>query len=72
MCYGDDDMEIFLNGKQVQTDSRNLADLTSEQHLQAESLIIEVNGTIIPEKEWNIYPLSPGDRVEFLHFVGGG
>ncbi len=65
-------MEILLNGKQVRTDSCNLADLSREQHVKTKSLIIEINGTIVPEKKWKTHPVSTGDQIEFLHFVGGG
>ncbi|WP_457577858.1 sulfur carrier protein ThiS [Desulfomarina sp.] len=65
-------MEIFLNGKQVQTSCGTLADLTLEQHVETQFLIVEINGTVIPEQDWKTHPVSAGDRVELLHFVGGG
>jgi len=65
-------MEIFLNGKQVQTGCSTLADLALEQQVETTSLVIELNGTVIPEQDWKNHPVSAGDRVELLHFVGGG
>jgi thiamine biosynthesis protein ThiS len=65
-------MVIFLNGKQVETDCSNLKHLVFDQHLETDSLVIEINGTVIPEKLWRTHPVCAGDRIEFLHFVGGG
>jgi thiamine biosynthesis protein ThiS len=56
----------------VETDCSNLKHLVFDQHLETDSLVIEINGTVIPEKLWRTHPVCAGDRIEFLHFVGGG
>jgi sulfur carrier protein len=33
---------------------------------------VEHNGKIVPRTEWTETPLSDGDRLEIVHFVGGG
>jgi thiamine biosynthesis protein ThiS len=33
---------------------------------------IEHNGNIVPRAEWTDARLADGDRLEIVHFVGGG
>ena len=35
-------------------------------------LAVAVNGQIVPRAEWPEHELSPDDRVEVLHAIGGG
>lgn len=49
-----------------------VADLIGFLGLKAERLAIEVNRRIVRRAEWATTPLAEGDRVEIVHFVGGG
>jgi sulfur carrier protein len=66
-------MKITLNGQ-----SRELAGNVTLQQLIEQSLktsqrvIVEVNGTIIKNTQWNSLTLRDGDSVELVSFVGGG
>ena len=66
-------MNIIVNG-----DDKNIADgvfisdLISELGLQAERLAVEVNRRIVRRAEWPSTTLKEGDKVEIVHFVGGG
>lgn len=66
-------MDIILNGQ-----SRNLRNgATIGELLQAELLgerrvAVEVNGQIVARGQHGSYQLSPGDRVEIVHALGGG
>jgi thiamine biosynthesis protein ThiS len=40
--------------------------------LQRRGLAVEVNGTIIPHREFSSYRLKSADRVEVVALVGGG
>ncbi len=33
---------------------------------------VECNGEIVPRAEWPVTALVEGDRLEVVHFVGGG
>jgi sulfur carrier protein len=51
--------------------------LTLEQILQhlaikPDRVAVEHNGSIVSRKSWNTTPISPNDRLEIVHFVGGG
>jgi sulfur carrier protein len=40
--------------------------------LKADRIAIEQNGTIIPRTAWPTTLVSDNDRLEIVHFVGGG
>ena len=40
--------------------------------LKPDRVAIERNGEIAARTEWQTLELQPGDRVELVHFVGGG
>jgi sulfur carrier protein len=69
-------MYFVLNGQ-----SREFARLASPVHLQelvadlglkGDRVAVELNGTIVPRTEWGATRLAEGDRLEIVHFVGGG
>ena len=47
-------------------------DLIAELGLKGDRLAIEQNGNIIPRTDWATTTLTEGDRLEIVHFVGGG
>lgn len=65
-------MEISLNGKKTASNVTTLMDLVLEQGIDPEALIAEVNFEVIPQENWNLFALRPGDTIELLSFVGGG
>lgn len=36
------------------------------------TVVVELNGTIVPRGEFGEATLASGDRIEIVHFVGGG
>jgi sulfur carrier protein len=40
--------------------------------LAPERLAIELNRQVVRRADWQQTPLKDGDRVEIVHFVGGG
>jgi sulfur carrier protein len=40
--------------------------------LQGDRVAVEHNGEIVPRASWAETVLSAGDRLEVVHFVGGG
>ena len=66
-------MNIILNGEPKEvTESIALDRLIIELGLKSERLAIEVNRRIIRRADWPSTTLSEGDKVEIVHFVGGG
>ena len=69
-------MNLQINGE-----SRNFADVAHQFTLAAliESLAmksdrvaVELNRDIVPRERWPETLLKDGDRLEIVHFVGGG
>jgi sulfur carrier protein len=69
-------LTVILNGQSRQFDtlsqSGNLEQLIGELGLKGDRVAVEHNGEIVPRAVWAKTVLNPGDRLEVVHFVGGG
>lgn len=66
-------MQIEVNGKTRQVgEGRMVADLLQELELDGRLVVVELNRQIIRRTEYTDVALQDGDRVEIVHFVGGG
>lgn len=67
-------MRLMINGKstEVTDDNRTLADLITLPEWSGRLMIIERNGEIVSKENYKDTILSEGDRIELIHFVGGG
>ena len=64
---------ITVNGKPIQcTTPITLTELIQNQGLNPERIALELNGEIIKRSEFDTTFASDGDKVEMVHFVGGG
>jgi sulfur carrier protein len=75
-----EDKSLTLNLK-VNGQMRRLSLLTNDQSLgsllaalavRKELVAIALNDMIVPRGEWDRTLVSEGDRLEIVHFVGGG
>ena len=65
--------KIQLNGKKVVIKSNySILDLLKKYKLTNKKIAIEYNGTIIPKTNYNKKFLKNNDKVEIVHFIGGG
>ncbi len=65
--------EIIVNGKQTQVlTTWTVDDLIQDLELVGMQVAVEVNGQIISRDLWAKQTLGSGDRIEIVHFVGGG
>ena len=69
-------LTLVLNG-QSRTFPKLMSSATLEQvveelGLKADRIAVELNGTIVPRLERVECVLKDGDRLELVHFVGGG
>ena len=70
---GQDTIEIIVNGDALQvSQGARVTDLVKQLELAPERLAIELNLSILPRAKWPEIELRPGDRLEIVHFVGGG
>jgi sulfur carrier protein len=49
-----------------------LAQLVAELQLKGDRIAVELNGDIVERARWPETTLSARDRLEVVHFVGGG
>lgn len=50
----------------------HLQDLIAALGLKGDRVAVEHNGNIVSRAEWASTGLADGDRLEIVHFVGGG
>ena len=65
--------KIQLNGKKVVIKSNSsLFDLLTKYKLTNKKVAIECNGVIISKNNYKKKKLNNNDKVEIVHFIGGG
>jgi sulfur carrier protein len=66
-------MEITVNGIAREVpDGLSVRDLVVHLGLTEGPVAVEVNREVVPRASHASRPVSPGDVVEVVHFVGGG
>ncbi|SFS16127.1 sulfur carrier protein [Granulicella pectinivorans] len=50
----------------------NLAELVDALGVKGDRVALELNGEIVSRARWAEASLANGDKVEMVHFVGGG
>ena len=65
--------KIQLNGSPyVINNETNLNQLLNKLRIQKNKVAIEVNGVIVEKNKYPKVILNKGDKVEIVHFIGGG
>ena len=66
-------MIVVINGEETElADGVSVKELVETLDMKPARLAVEVNRRIIRKAEWGSTSLSDGDKVEIVHFVGGG
>jgi len=66
-------VQIQINGEARDVANQStLEDLVRELSLQPQRIAIELNHNVVRRNEWSETVLNGDDRVEIVHFVGGG
>ncbi|HEU5232497.1 MAG TPA: sulfur carrier protein ThiS [Terriglobales bacterium] len=66
-------MTLTINGENRNfTSVSTVSDLVSELGMKADRVAIELNRDLLPRDRWASTQLSDGDKLEIVHFVGGG
>lgn len=69
-------MKLHINGEE-----RDFADippaftlsaLVEKLGMKSDRVAVELNRDIVPRERWTETTLNDGDRLEVVHFVGGG
>lgn len=68
-------MKLHINGEARSFDSPTpltLAALVDLLGMKTDRVAVELNRDIVPRDRWTETVLHEGDRLEIVHFVGGG
>jgi sulfur carrier protein len=67
-------MKLQINGEEREFSSSplTLATLVDTLGMKPDRVAVELNRDIVPRNLWAETALKEGDRLEVVHFVGGG
>jgi thiazole synthase/sulfur carrier protein len=66
-------VRLIVNGEEKRFEAAgDLAGLIAGLGLDARKVAVERNLAIVPRSLWPATVLAEGDRIEIVHFVGGG
>ncbi|HEY1938908.1 MAG TPA: sulfur carrier protein ThiS [Candidatus Angelobacter sp.] len=66
-------MILQINGEQREfPDSLTVATLVAQLGMKPDRVAVELNFAIVPRADWEGATLKEGDKLEVVHFVGGG
>jgi sulfur carrier protein len=69
-------MKLIINGDERDfpeaSNPFTLAALVEALGMKADRVAVELNRDIVPRDRWTETSLNDGDRLEVVHFVGGG
>ena len=65
-------MNLTINGETQASSAETLDALVEQLGMKPDRVAIELNREIVPRDQWPETPLHDGDRLEIVHFVGGG
>lgn len=66
-------MKLTINGEERSFSAApNVAALVGELGLDARKVAVERNLEIVPRSAYAVTALADGDRIEIVHFIGGG
>ena len=61
-----------MNGEAREVDAATVAALVERLGLDVRKVAVERNLEIVPRSLYLATPLGDGDRIEIVHFIGGG
>ena len=64
-------MKLKLNGKEIETSCKTLAELITQHEIPLGKIAVEVDGVIVPKSQLESFTLKEGNKVEVITFVGG-
>ena len=66
-------MKLTINGEERECEEgATLAELIKDLGIKVKVMAAAVNMQVVKKADWESHKLQENDRVELLHFVGGG
>jgi len=66
-------MKLIINGEEkIFDDSFTIEQILDELKIKDKAMAVAVNMEIVKKDKWNEFIPKDNDKIEILHFVGGG
>ncbi len=66
-------MKVFINGESREIPNVfNLTELLAHLSMPRERIAVELNKEVVRKKDWETIKINDADKIEIIHFVGGG
>ena len=66
-------MQVTINGeKRELAESLTISEILKNLELPSERVAIELNKEVVRKKDWENIKVNDADKIEVIHFVGGG
>lgn len=66
-------MRVFINGEVKEIAGEvSLIELLAKFSLPRERVAVELNQAVVRKKDWETVRVKDADKIEIVHFVGGG
>ena len=66
-------MQVTINGeKKMFRKELKLTELLENLSLPDERIAVELNKKVVRKKDWENIKIEDADKIEIVHFVGGG
>jgi sulfur carrier protein len=66
-------MKLWVNGEERAVEAvADVAGLVAALGLDSRKVAVERNLQIVPRSTYGATPVADGDRIEIVHFIGGG
>jgi thiamine biosynthesis protein ThiS len=66
-------MRLVINGENRDFgDLATVSDLIAQLGMKPDRVAVELNRDLVSRDHWTTTKLAEGDRLEIVHFVGGG
>jgi thiamine biosynthesis protein ThiS len=66
-------IRVYINGESRElAETPSLAELITQLELPVARIAVELNREVVRRSDWSSTMLRDDDRIEIVHFVGGG
>tara|TARA_B100000902_G_C26663131_1_gene599377 strand:+ start:33 stop:248 length:216 start_codon:yes stop_codon:yes gene_type:complete len=66
-------IQIYINGKKkLVNNNKNLLELLKSTNINGNFFAVELNKEVIPKSLYSSKEIKEGDKIEIVHFIGGG
>ncbi len=66
-------MQVIINGEKREFDGYfTIVELLGKLEIPNERIAVELNKEIVRKKDWETISIKDADKIEIVHFVGGG